>query len=177
MHRAQCASSKPWLRWCDQAARSMTCRLQGRPEHAHAQPCCPPCQRSQDLVAGRFAPARADPTPIFPSRKARKVSWIRSASNPARWVCTISTIAARPFAGNSSGLPAPSEAIMPDHDLVGLWEAHTRTEFETRDVDGTMATMVDQPYVNHIPTMTGGVGHDQLKRFYKYHFIGANPPH
>jgi hypothetical protein len=65
---------------------------------------------------------------------------------------------------------------MPDHDLVALWEAHTPTEFETHDVDGTMATMVDQPYVNHIPTMTGGVGHDQLKRFYKYHFIGANPP-
>ena len=64
---------------------------------------------------------------------------------------------------------------MPDHDLVALWEAHTRTEFETRDVDGTMATMVEQPYVNHIPTMAGGVGHDQLKRFYKYHFIGANP--
>ena len=39
-----------------------------------------------------------------------------------------------------------------------------------------MATMVAQPYVNHIPTMTGGVGHDQLKRLYKYHFIGANPP-
>jgi carboxymethylenebutenolidase len=68
------------------------------------------------------------------------------------------------------------EAIMPDHDLVALWEAHTRTKFETRDVDGTVATMVEQPYVNHIPTMTGGVGHDQLKRFYKYHFIGANPP-
>ena len=65
---------------------------------------------------------------------------------------------------------------MPDHDLVALWEAHTRTEFETRDVDATMATMVDQPYVNHIPTMAGGVGHDELKRFYKYHFIGANPP-
>jgi carboxymethylenebutenolidase len=64
---------------------------------------------------------------------------------------------------------------MPDHDLVALWEAHCRHEFETRDVDATMATMVDQPYVNHIPTMTGGVGHDQLKRFYKYHFIGANP--
>src|SRR6202161_1474172 len=39
-----------------------------------------------------------------------------------------------------------------------------------------MATMVASPYVNHIPTMTGGVGHDQLKRFYRYHFIGANPP-
>src|SRR5438552_6815269 len=61
-------------------------------------------------------------------------------------------------------------------DLVALWEAHCRYEFETRDVDATMATMVAAPYVNHIPTMTGGVGHDQLKRFYKYHFIGANPP-
>src|SRR5271170_6944828 len=65
---------------------------------------------------------------------------------------------------------------MAERDLVALWEAHTRYEFETRDVDATMATMVDEPYVNHIPTMTGGVGHDQLKRFYKYHFIGGNPP-
>lgn len=65
---------------------------------------------------------------------------------------------------------------MADHDLVALWEEHCRHEFETRDVDATMATMVDAPYVNHVPTMTGGVGHDELKRFYKYHFVGANPP-
>jgi carboxymethylenebutenolidase len=65
---------------------------------------------------------------------------------------------------------------MSDHDLVALWEAHCRFEFETRDVDATMATMVAEPYVNHVPTMTGGVGHDQLRRFYKYHFIGGNPP-
>jgi len=64
---------------------------------------------------------------------------------------------------------------MADHDLIALWEEHCRCEFAARDVDATMATMVDQPYVNHVPTMTGGVGHDQLKRFYKYHFIGANP--
>jgi carboxymethylenebutenolidase len=62
------------------------------------------------------------------------------------------------------------------HDLAALWEAHCRHEFETRDVDATMATMVARPYVNHVPTLTGGVGHDQLKRFYKYHFIGGNPP-
>jgi len=65
---------------------------------------------------------------------------------------------------------------MPAHDLAALWEEHCRHEFETRNVDATMATMVASPYVNHVPTMTGGVGHDQLKRFYKYHFIGANPP-
>jgi carboxymethylenebutenolidase len=61
-------------------------------------------------------------------------------------------------------------------DLEAVWEEHTRFEFEVRDVDATMATMVPQPYVNHIPTLAGGVGHDQLKRFYKYHFIGGNPP-
>ena len=65
---------------------------------------------------------------------------------------------------------------MAQYDLVALWEAHCRHEFETRDVDATMATMVAVPYVNHIPTMTGGVGHDELKRFYKYHFVGGNPP-
>src|SRR4051812_10514909 len=64
---------------------------------------------------------------------------------------------------------------MADQDLAALWEEHCRYEFETRDVTATMATMVDAPYVNHVPTMTGGVGRDQLKRFYKYHFIGANP--
>ena len=64
---------------------------------------------------------------------------------------------------------------MPAHDLAALWEAHCRTEFETRDVDATMATMVAEPYVNHVPTMTGGVGHDELKRFYRYHFVNANP--
>ena len=64
----------------------------------------------------------------------------------------------------------------PIYDLSRLWEAHTLHEFATRDVDATMATMVEQPYVNHIPTMTGGVGHDHLKRFYKYHFVNSNPP-
>ena len=30
------------------------------------------------------------------------------------------------------------------------------------------------PYVNHIPTMTGGVGSEQLSRVYKYHFEDSN---
>ena len=64
---------------------------------------------------------------------------------------------------------------MADYDLAALWEEHCRFEFETRDVDATMATMVSEPYLNHVPTMTGGVGYDQVKRFYRYHFIGGNP--
>ncbi|HEY1416228.1 MAG TPA: nuclear transport factor 2 family protein [Caulobacteraceae bacterium] len=65
---------------------------------------------------------------------------------------------------------------MADYDLAALWDAHCRSEFETRDLDATMASMVAEPYVNHVPTMTGGVGHEQLRRFYRHHFIGANPP-
>jgi carboxymethylenebutenolidase len=65
---------------------------------------------------------------------------------------------------------------MAAHDLAALWDAHCRFEFETRDVDATMATMVAEPYVNHIPTMTGGVGFDKLRDFYANHFIGVNPP-
>jgi len=65
--------------------------------------------------------------------------------------------------------------IGPNYDLSALWEQHTLYEFGTRDVDATMKTMVPQPYVNHMPTMTGGVGHDYLKRFYKYHFIPKTP--
>jgi carboxymethylenebutenolidase len=63
----------------------------------------------------------------------------------------------------------------PLYDLSQLWDTHCLHEFVTRDVAATMATMVAQPYVNHIPTMTGGVGHDHLKRFYKYHFVNSNP--
>ncbi|GBH18635.1 Dienelactone hydrolase [Pseudomonas syringae pv. actinidiae] len=63
----------------------------------------------------------------------------------------------------------------PDYDLSALWEEHIRHEFETRDVPATMATMVAEPYVNHIPTMTGGVGYAQLSRFYQHHFVHGNP--
>lgn len=38
-----------------------------------------------------------------------------------------------------------------------------------------MATMVAEPYVNHIPTLTGGVGAKQLARFYEHHFVHGNP--
>jgi carboxymethylenebutenolidase len=62
----------------------------------------------------------------------------------------------------------------PYYDYEALFAEHTYHEFTTRDVDATMATMIEEPYVNHTPTLTGGVGHDMLKRFYKYHFVDQN---
>lgn len=66
-------------------------------------------------------------------------------------------------------------ALGPHYDFSTLLQEHLRHEFVTHDPDATMETMVAQPYVNHVPTLTGGVGHDMLKRFYKYHFIPHLP--
>jgi len=63
----------------------------------------------------------------------------------------------------------------PRYDLSALWEAHRACEFITRDVDATMRTMVAEPYVNHVPTLTGGYGQANLRRFYKHHFIPKSP--
>jgi len=63
----------------------------------------------------------------------------------------------------------------PHYDFSTLWDKHCEYEFGTRDADATMKTMVAEPYVNHIPTMTGGVGYKQLRRFYKHHFIPRTP--
>lgn len=72
-------------------------------------------------------------------------------------------------------IAALRRSIGPDYNLSDLWEEHIRHEFDTRDVPATMATMVPEPYVNHIPTMTGGVGYRELARFYRYHFVHGNP--
>lgn len=66
-------------------------------------------------------------------------------------------------------------AMGPIYDLEALWDQHVNFEFVMRDVDATMETMVAEPYVNHVPTMTGGVGYADLHRFYKNHFINSNP--
>lgn len=84
----------------------------------------------------------------------------------------------------------------PYFDLEQIWEEHTYYEFENRSVEHTMSTMVQEPYVNHIPTvcaiwyklfevstfhclrqyqLTGGIGRAELTAFYRDHFIWKNP--
>jgi len=66
--------------------------------------------------------------------------------------------------------------MWPHFDYSALWDRHCEHEFGTRNVADTIATMVSMPYVNHIPTMTGGVGHEMLTHFYQHHFVNSNPP-
>ena len=60
--------------------------------------------------------------------------------------------------------------------LRDLWEEHVRYEFATRNTEDTLATMVEDAYVNHIPVLTGGVGRDELRQFYSKRFIPQMPP-
>jgi len=50
--------------------------------------------------------------------------------------------------------------------LSDLWDEHVNCEFATRNTEDTLATMVEDAYVNHVPVLTGGIGHDQLREFY-----------
>ena len=63
----------------------------------------------------------------------------------------------------------------PIDDLARLWEEHLYSEFADRNVDVSMATMVDEPYVLVVPTVSGGTGKTKLHRWYSNHFHFQNP--
>jgi carboxymethylenebutenolidase len=59
--------------------------------------------------------------------------------------------------------------------LEQLWAEHLKGEFEIKDVEATLATMVDDAYVNHVPVNTGGHGKAALRAFYRDDFIPSWP--
>jgi carboxymethylenebutenolidase len=60
-------------------------------------------------------------------------------------------------------------------ELAEVLDDHLAAEFATMDVDATMATMTDDPYLNHVPVITGGIGREEVRRFYQEIFIGHWP--
>jgi carboxymethylenebutenolidase len=60
-------------------------------------------------------------------------------------------------------------------DLAAMFDAHMQAEFQDLDLEATMATMSKEPYVHHVPTITGGNGTDGVRDFYGDHFIGQWP--
>jgi carboxymethylenebutenolidase len=59
--------------------------------------------------------------------------------------------------------------------MAEVLDEHLAAEFGTRDLDATMATMSDDPYLNHVPVMTGGNNLAEVRRFYQQIFIGHWP--
>ena len=60
-------------------------------------------------------------------------------------------------------------------DLGAAFDAHMQAEFADLDLEATMATMSEKPYVHHVPTITGGNGTVDVREFYGHHFIGQWP--
>ena len=65
--------------------------------------------------------------------------------------------------------------MMEGKDLGAIFDAHIKAEFVDRDVAETMATMTPEPYLTHVPTLTGGTGRSEVERFYREHFVGHWP--
>jgi carboxymethylenebutenolidase len=57
-------------------------------------------------------------------------------------------------------------------NLAVVFDKHVNCEFEDKDVDATMQTMTKEPYVYHIPVLTGGKGYDEVYTFYSNNFVG-----
>ena len=60
--------------------------------------------------------------------------------------------------------------------LCRLWEEHVHHEFVTHNTEDTLASMIEDAHVNHIPVLAGGVGRDELREFYSTRFIPQMPP-
>jgi len=60
-------------------------------------------------------------------------------------------------------------------DLGSVFDAHVKHEFVDHDVNATMRTMVTEPYLLHVPTLTGGNGAAEVRGFYERHFVGKWP--
>src|SRR5437588_5005018 len=73
-------------------------------------------------------------------------------------------------------LQSRTEPHVDQEFLSNLWDEHVRHEFSTRNTEDTLATMVEDAYVNHIPVLTGGVGKNELREFYSKRFIPQMPP-
>jgi len=60
---------------------------------------------------------------------------------------------------------------MTPQQMIDLFEKHVGAEM-SGDLETTMATMSDNPHLNHVPTMAGGVGRDRVRAFYRDHLVG-----
>jgi len=55
--------------------------------------------------------------------------------------------------------------------MVSIFEQHMNAELNG-DLDITMATMSDDPHLNHVPVMAGGTGKEGVRNFYSNHLVG-----
>ncbi|KAI2605626.1 NTF2-like protein [Hypoxylon sp. NC1633] len=78
----------------------------------------------------------------------------------------------------SRSLATARRAFRRDVDLERVFEQNVESKFYTHHLQQTMSTYSTHksPHVTHVPTLTGGIGTEELQRFYSEFFINRNPP-
>jgi carboxymethylenebutenolidase len=61
------------------------------------------------------------------------------------------------------------------HKLSEVFDEHIKCGFQKHDLEATMKTMVKEPYVHHVPVLTGGIGYSGVYNFYKNELVGKMP--
>ncbi len=62
--------------------------------------------------------------------------------------------------------------VPPAHQaMLETFQQHLMAEV-TGDIEAALATMTENPYVNHVPVLTGGVGRAGVRQFYRDHLVG-----
>lgn len=85
-----------------------------------------------------------------------------------RQLALVVAAVALPAARNAN---AQGGKTMNRQAMVELFEKHVNAEL-AGNLDVTMATMSDNPHLNHVPTMAGGVGRAGVQAFYRDHLVG-----
>ncbi|XXG95187.1 Carboxylic acid transporter [Hypoxylon texense] len=78
----------------------------------------------------------------------------------------------------SRSLATARRAFRKDVDLEKVLEQNVQNKFYNRNAQQTMSTYSTHksPHVTYVPTLTGGIGAEELQRFYSEFFINSNPP-
>ncbi|RYP41453.1 hypothetical protein DL768_010492 [Monosporascus sp. mg162] len=77
----------------------------------------------------------------------------------------------------SRSLAAARKAFQRGPNAELMLEQNVQGKFYTRNLNQIMSnyTTHKTPHVTHVPTLTGGVGEEELRRFYAQFFVDSNP--
>ncbi|KAI0804321.1 hypothetical protein GGR55DRAFT_699015 [Xylaria sp. FL0064] len=77
----------------------------------------------------------------------------------------------------SRSLDTVRTAFRMDVDLEGIVETNIQGKFFTRNLGQTMSTYTTHksPHTTYFPTLSGGIGTQELRQFYADYFLGTNP--
>ena len=96
---------------------------------------------------------------------------LRATVFALRFFCSTPSLKRDPIASMNTPAYTPEQ-----QRLVEAWEYHMKTEFQDHDASAAADTMTPDAHGNHVAVITGGVGREAMRAFYRDHFVSKMPP-